>query len=434
MTSRSCSGGRFRHRRSMRRLAAVAAAMLVVAACSPQVTGLPTPATTLPAPSVLPPPSDTSSAGSPAPAYHFAVHSVVDAAGGITVRPAAGSISPTVNGSCVAGLSIAVGAALEAAPELSLPLVNSSFLAFDDFVAANRECRVSLRQFDALRGTSGDPPGRQQIADDQSIVGVVGPIFSDEVRSVGYMFDSAGLLAISPSATAPILTRQGWTIFKQAVANDAELAPGVVRFLIETLRSQRVCVITERADWLRDIASQVTTAAGSAALTECSLEVTTPAEIDAAGDTVQTVNPDAVFLSAELSTVTSFVEHLRSIGTIAPVVVWDAVDPRAFIDQAGPLAQGVYLACGCQLPSESFDQRYLAKFGQHASSYAEGTYEVTLLMLNAIGSGSVSDRESMRAYFADFSGSGAYQTYQWDPAGEPTHPLTFIYEVTITGS
>ena len=78
---------------------------------------------------------------------------------------------------------------------------------------ANPVCQVQLKTFD----TEGDPQKATaiapQIVDDAFTIGLVGPAFSGETKATGSVFDQAGLVAATASATNVTLSEQGWKTF-----------------------------------------------------------------------------------------------------------------------------------------------------------------------------------------------------------------------------
>ena len=84
---------------------------------------------------------------------------------------------------------------------LGINIKNGVQLAIDQHNAANPGCQVQLKPFD----TEGDPQKATgiapQIVDDQYTIGLVGPAFSGETKATGTVFDQAGLVAATASAT-----------------------------------------------------------------------------------------------------------------------------------------------------------------------------------------------------------------------------------------
>ena len=136
-------------------------------------------------------------------------------------------------------VSIAMAGALNGPDAaLGINIKNGVQLAIDKHNAANPGCQVQLKPFD----TEGDPQKATaiapQIVDDQYTVGLVGPAFSGETKATGTVFDQAGLVAATASATNPTLSENGWKTFFRGLANDGVQGPSVANYLKNTLKLQ----------------------------------------------------------------------------------------------------------------------------------------------------------------------------------------------------
>ena len=106
-------------------------------------------------------------------------------------------------------VSIAMAGALNGPDAaLGINIKNGVQLAIDKHNAANQGCQVQLKPFD----TEGDPQKATaiapQILDDQYTIGLVGPAFSGETKATGGVFNQAGLVATTASATNPDAERK----------------------------------------------------------------------------------------------------------------------------------------------------------------------------------------------------------------------------------
>ena len=145
---------------------------------------------------------------------------------------------------------------------LGINILNGATLAIDAHNAASPDCQVAIKQFD----TEGDPQKATQVAPtivgDASIIGLLGPAFSGETKAVGPVFNQAGLLSLTASATNPALTTNGWTNFFRGLANDAVQGPSVAAYMVNTLKYTKVCVVQDDSDYGVGLAEQITTGLG----------------------------------------------------------------------------------------------------------------------------------------------------------------------------
>ena len=118
-------------------------------------------------------------------------------------------------------------------------------------------CQIQLKPFD----TEGDPQKATaiapQIVDDQYTIGLVGPAFSGETKATGGVFDQAGLVAVTASATNPTLSENGWKTFFRGLANDAVQGPSVANYMKTGLSYEKVCVIDDSTDYGLGLATAV---------------------------------------------------------------------------------------------------------------------------------------------------------------------------------
>ena len=76
---------------------------------------------------------------------------------------------------------------------LAQNVLDGSKVAIDAHNAANSGCQVTMKEFDIAADPANAAVMAQQIADDPSIVGVVGPTFSSEMQSAGPILNTAGV-------------------------------------------------------------------------------------------------------------------------------------------------------------------------------------------------------------------------------------------------
>ena len=176
----------------------------------------------------------------------------IDENGGeVPAQQAAEAVDPAGDGKATcAPVSIAMAGALNGPDAaLGINIQNGAKLAVDKHNAANPGCQVELMTFD----TEGDPQKATQIApqivDDPKIRGLVGPAFSGETEATGDIFNQAGLVAATASATRVSLSENGWKTFFRGLANDGVQGPAVANYMKNTLGYKKVCVIDDSTDY-----------------------------------------------------------------------------------------------------------------------------------------------------------------------------------------
>jgi branched-chain amino acid transport system substrate-binding protein len=302
-------------------------------------------------------------------------------------------------------------------------------LAVDKHNQADPGCRVQLKPFDS----EGDPQKATAIAprivDDPSIIGLIGPGNSGEVNSTGAVFDQAGLVAATPSATNVTLADKGWRTFFRGLANDGVQGPAVAGYLKNTLHSEKVCVVDDSTDYGLGLAQAVRQTLGPVADSACDVQVKRgDKDFSAAVTQLKSAHPDAVFYGGYYAEAATLIQQLRDQGVTATFASGDASNDPEFFRQAGDSARGALLSCPCAPASGTFADEYTKKFGQEPGTYSVEGYDLGTIMLKGIDTGHVT-RPGLLDFVRNYDGQGMARHYRWTPRGELASTLVWLYEV-----
>jgi branched-chain amino acid transport system substrate-binding protein len=327
-------------------------------------------------------------------------------------------------------VSIAMAGALNGPDAaLGINIKNGVQWAIDKHNAANPGCQVQLKPFD----TEGDPQKATaiapQIVDDQYTIGLVGPAFSGETKATGGVFDQAGLVAATASATNVTLSENGWKTFFRGLANDGVQGPSVANYLKNTLGHKKVCVVDDSTDYGTGLAKAVRDTLGPVADAACNISVKKgDKDFSAAVTQVKGQSPDSVFYSGYYAEAAPFVQQLRDAGYTGKFASADGTKDPEFVKQAGSSAKDAVLSCPCGPASAAFSDEYTKKFGQAPGTYSTEGYDLGTVLVKGIDSGAVT-REALLDYAKKYDGQGVARKYQWTDTGELTTTLIWIYKV-----
>lgn len=352
---------------------------------------------------------------------------------GAEVKPAEGTTPADPRGDGKATcppLSIAMAGALNGPDAaLGINIVNGVQLAIDQHNEANPGCQVQLKKFD----TEGDPQKATaiapQIVDDQYTIGLVGPAFSGETKATGTVFDQAGLVATTASATNPTLSENGWRTFFRGLANDAVQGPSVANYLKNTLGLKKICVVDDSTDYGLGLATAVRETLGPVADSTCNISVKKgDKDFSAAVTQVKGANPDALFFGGYYAEAAPLVQQLRDGGVTATFVSADGSKDQQFVDQAGESAKDALLSCPCGPASGTFAEEYKKKFNAEPGTYSTEGYDLGTILVKGIDSGAIT-RPALLDFVRNYNGQGVARNYQWTPTGELTTNLIWMFKV-----
>jgi branched-chain amino acid transport system substrate-binding protein len=377
--------------------------------------------------------SQQPSEGEAAPADLKIVEQVQIGENGAEVKLAAGAApaDPAGNGQAQCPpVSIAMAGALTGPDAaLGINIKNGAQLAIDKHNAANPGCQVQLKTFD----TEGDPQKATQIApqiiNDAFTIGLIGPAFSGETNATGPVFNQAGLVAATASATNVTLSEKGWRTFFRGLANDGVQGPAVANYMKNTLGEGKVCVIDDSTDYGRGLAQSVRETLGPVADSTCNISVKKgDKDFSATVTQVKGANPDAVFFSGYYAEAAPLVQQLKDGGVTAQFVSADGVKDPEFVKQAGGSSKDALLSCPCGPATGPFAEEYAKKFGQDAGTYSVEGYDLATIMLKGIDSGKIT-RPDLLEFVRTYDGQGVGRKYQWTPTGELSSTLIWMYKV-----
>ena len=302
-------------------------------------------------------------------------------------------------------------------------------LAVEQHNAANPGCQVELKTFD----TEGDPQKATavapQIVDDSEIVGLVGPTWSGETKATGAIFDQAGLVAITPAATNPALSEQGWKTFFRGLSSDAVQGPSLANYLKNSVGIKKACVVDDSTDAGVGQTKAIADTLGPIADSACRISVKKgDKDFSAAVTQIQGQSPDAVVFASYYTEGALLLQQLREAGYTGLFSGPDGLKDPQFVKAAGQAAKDAVLSCPCGPASGAFVDAYTKSAGQAPGTYSVEAYDAATILLKGIDSGAVT-RPALLDFVTGYNGQGLARKYQWTDTGELTSNLIWIYKV-----
>jgi branched-chain amino acid transport system substrate-binding protein len=312
---------------------------------------------------------------------------------------------------------------------------NSARLAVDKYNSAHQGCTAELAEYD----TKGDEDeaGRLagEIVRDEKVVGVVGPIWYTEADKVMPIFDAAGLPVISPSLMYTILSQKGWKTFHRTVGTDADQARAAARHLTQSMRAQRVFIVSDNDEY----------ATGAANEARLQLNTAFIGRADVAGDEttfagvvsqVTSANADAVYFSGYHEAAGVFVKEMRAAKPDIKIMGWDRIFTDLFVAGAtAASAEGVAITCPCAPPSEArdnFANDYRDKHSEAAGYYGPEAYDAANVLLSALGAGK-STRADVNAHVGAYDGQGVSRQIKFSPTGDIDTSTPAVWAYVVRG-
>lgn len=326
-----------------------------------------------------------------------------------------------------------VGAMTGPNAQLGINIYNGAQTAIDEHNQANPDCKVTFKKID----TEGDPakatgPVAQATKED-NILGVVGLPFSGESKATGGIFEDAGLVHISPAATNPDLSTNGWKTFFRGLGNDTVQGPALVK-LVDKLESKKACLIEDDSDYGMGLAKVIREEMGDKLACE---DAVTTGQKDFA-PTIQKImdsKADSVIYAGYFAEGAPLDNQLVNKGFGGYFIGPDGVKDTAFVKQAGDAAKNTYYTCTCvpgDLIPEFADAFKKVSGGDAPGTYSVEGYDTMTIFLTGIDKG-ITDRKKMTKFVKDYDGVGYGKTYKWDSTGELEDKSVYGYKTKDDG-
>jgi len=277
---------------------------------------------------------------------------------------------------------------------------NGAIMAVDELNAAGvviggKKVTIKLLTEDDAADPKQGTAVAQKLAD-AKVAGVIGHLNSGTSIPASKIYSDAGIPQISPSATNPKYTRQGFKTTFRVVADDTQLGGTLGKYAVSVLKGKTVAVIDDRTAYGQGVAEEFKKAAEAMGATTVAREYTTDKATDfnAILTTIKGKKPDVVFFGGMDAVAGPMLRQMKSLGINAKFMGGDGIcstdlpklaggdvaDGTVFCAEAG----GVEKGSKYEAAKNDFDKRFKAKFGVDVEVYAPYVYDSVKIMVAAM--------------------------------------------------
>ncbi|MFZ2503971.1 MAG: branched-chain amino acid ABC transporter substrate-binding protein [Nocardioides sp.] len=302
-------------------------------------------------------------------------------------------------------------------------------LALDEYNAAHADCKVTLEEYDSQGDPEKATPLATQVVQDAKVIGLVGPSFSGETEATGPTFAEAGLVTVSPSATNPDLSSNGWDTFHRVLGNDATQAPAAAKFLTGTVGGKKIFVVDDASEYGKGLADGVASDLGDAVIDRDTVQQK-QTDFSATVTKVKASGADSLFYGGYYAEAGLLAKQLKAGGWEGTFVSGDgALDP-GFVEAAGAAgSEGAYLTCPCAPSPEDFTAKYNALNSADPGTYSTEAYDSANVLLQGIADGNA-DRAKLLAWVNSYDADALTKHIKFDETGEVSGVAVYAYPVT----
>jgi branched-chain amino acid transport system substrate-binding protein len=275
---------------------------------------------------------------------------------------------------------------------------NGARMAIDELNAKGVTIGGKKAKFELLaEDDAGDPKQGTAAAQklvDSKVNGVVGHLNSGTSIPASKVYSDAGIPQISPSATNPKFTRQGFKTTFRVVADDVHLGGTLGRYAVTELKGKTIAVIDDRTAYGQGVADEFEKGVKEKGGTVAKREFTNDKATDftAILTSIKAAKPDVVFYGGMDAVAGPMIRQMKQLGITAKFMGGDGICSGELPKlAAGAMADGQVVCAeaggveGTQkVAMDKFKADFKKKFNADVQIYAPYVYDATMVMVDAM--------------------------------------------------
>ncbi|HEX8602493.1 MAG TPA: branched-chain amino acid ABC transporter substrate-binding protein [Pseudoduganella sp.] len=231
---------------------------------------------------------------------------------------------------------------------------------------------------------------------DARVAGVVGHLNSGTTVPASKIYAAAGIPQISPAATTPVYTHQGFRTAFRVVANDNLIGRTLAAYAVNTLKAQRIAVIDDRTAFGQGLADEfskgVRAAGGKTAIVSRQFTSDKAVDFNAILTQIRAKKPDVIFYGGMDAVAGPMLKQMKTLGIDARMVSGDGICSERLPLLAGDALGDDKVVCvvagGIDGPQEAsnaaFNERYSRRFKLPVETYAPYAYDAVMVFATAM--------------------------------------------------
>ena len=272
---------------------------------------------------------------------------------------------------------------------------------------------------------------------DGKVQGLIGHVNSGTTIPASKIYHDAGIPQISPSATNPKYTLQGYKNAFRVVANDAQLGSVMGRYAAQTLKLKNIAVVDDRSAYGQGLADEFLKSAKANGINIVSRQFTTDKSTDFSAilTAIKAKQPDAIFFGGIDAVGGPMLRQMKQLGISAKFMGGDGVCSEQMPVLAGEgLIDDVVL---CSEPGgiedaqkqviEDFRAAFRKIYTGNVQIYAPYAYDATWLMITAMQKAGSSDPAKYLPIMASSKYQGVTGLIEFDAKGDVKNSALTLY-------
>jgi len=318
---------------------------------------------------------------------------------------------------------------------------NGAKMAIEELNAAGLKIGDKVVKFELLAEDDGADP-KQGTAAAQKLVdakvnGIIGHLNSGTTIPASQLYNGAGIPQISPSATNPKYTRQGYAGAFRVVADDVHLGGTLGKYAVENLKGKSIAVIDDRTAYGQGVAEEFEKAVKAAGGNLVGHEFTTDksSDFNSILTTLKGKKPDVVFFGGMDAVAGPMLKQMKQLGINAKFMGGDGICTTELAKLAadGMGEENVFCAEAGGVEGEQkagmdkFRTDFKAKFNSDVQVYAPYVYDAVKVMAQAMVTAGSADPAKYLAALKSINYKGVTGNIAFDEKGDIKNGALTLY-------
>jgi branched-chain amino acid transport system substrate-binding protein len=270
---------------------------------------------------------------------------------------------------------------------------------------------------------------------DDGVHVVIGHLNSGTTIPASRIYNDAGIVEVSPSATNPKYTQQGYKGAFRVMANDVQQGLALGEFAVKDMAAKKIAIIDDRTAYGQGLADEFEKAVKANGGTVIVREFTNDKASDftAILTKIKGAAPDLVFFGGMDGQGAPMARQMKTLGLTAKFLGGDGIHTAEFMKLAGPAAEGVTASLpGVPLESmphgSEFKQKFEAKYGV-IQLYAPYCYDAMMVIAEAMKRAGSIEPARYQPEMAKTNHDGVTARIGFDAKGDLTGGAITVYRV-----
>jgi branched-chain amino acid transport system substrate-binding protein len=275
---------------------------------------------------------------------------------------------------------------------------------------------------------------------DSKVNGVIGHLNSGTTIPASKIYSDAGVPQISPSATNPKYTRNGYKTAFRVVADDVHLGGTLGRYAVEQLKGKSIAVIDDRTAYGQGVADEFEKGVKGKGGKVVGREFTNDKATDftAILTSIKSKNPDIVFFGGMDAVAGPMLRQMKQLGINAKFMGGDGICSGELPKlAAGTMGDGqVVCAEAGGVDSKDpaavkamadFRAKFKSKFNADVQIYAPYVYDAVMVMADAMVKANSAEPAKYLPVLAKANHKGVTGTISFDNKGDIKNGALTLY-------